>query len=191
MGPSRSDINVKGSGFAYTLEYIQSAYGEAAAAQVLARLSEPSRQTITFALASGWYPVELVGELMAAIRAELERNDPKIIVTVSRESAKATFNRVYKLFFKLGSPAFIVRRVASVWSTIVSAGSLAVVEHGDRHLVVRLTDFAYQNPDYCGQRLLGWFCAPLELSGCELVEAEHTACTAHGAPHCEWRFAWR
>jgi hypothetical protein len=185
-----SGVKIKGSGFAPTLEHIQTVYGEARLEQVLARLPGDGRQTLLNALASGWYPVELVGEFMAAIHAELSSEDPQIIRHISRESAKATFGRIYRLFIKMGTPGFIIRRVASVWRTIVSTGTLAVVDQGDHHLVVRLTEFPYRNPDYCGERLTGWFCAPLELSGCEIIEAEHTACTSRGDPHCEWRFRW-
>jgi hypothetical protein len=54
-----------------------------------------------------------------------------------------------------------------------------------------LTDFPYRNPDYCGQRLRGWFQATLELSWCEITRSSHTACTSTGSPYCEWRFEWK
>ena len=44
---------------------------------------------------------------------------------------------------------------------------------GDKGCGRYASAFAYRNPDYCGQRLLGWFCAPLELSGCEIAAGVH------------------
>jgi hypothetical protein len=184
------DTLIKGSGISNTLTFIKSKYGQVALDEVLAAMPDASRQSISTALATGWYPVEYIGDLISAMKGTIGKGSSDFIYTASTEAAKATFNLIYKVFFKLGSPGYIIGKVASVWRTLVNKGDLAVVEKSDKHIVVRLTDFPYKNSDYCGERLRGWFRAPLELSGCQITEAIHTACTSKGSPYCEWRFRW-
>ncbi len=186
-----SGVTVKGSGIAPTMKYVREQYGDDVAERVFAALPPDVRQALRSPLASRWYPVEHVGELLEALRAHIDGNDPEILFAISRESAKNAFSMIYRVFFKLGSPAFIIGRVSSVWHTLCSKGELNVVEKDDKRIVVRLTDFPYDNPDYCGVRLRGWFHAALEVSGCDITRSEHTTCACKGAPHCEWVFEWR
>lgn len=185
-----SGVQVKGSGIAPTMKFIRKKYGDEKADQVLARLSDEVRRTVTVPLAGTWYPVEHVGELCTAIRAVLSTDTPDCLFEIARESATDAFNLIYRVFFRLGSPAFIVKRVASVWGSLCDSGTLSVADHGSTHLVVRLDEFPYKNPDYCAERLRGWFQAALEVSGCDITTSRHTKCVAHGHECCEWRFEW-
>jgi len=181
---------IKGSGITNTINFVKSKYGTSALEEVLAAMPDPSRQAIASTLATGWYPVEQIGDLLTAMKTTIGKGKPDFLYSVSIDASKATFNLVYKVFFKLGSPSYIISKVTSVWSTLVNKGELKVVDKSDKHIIVRLTDFPYKNTDYCAERLRGWFRAPLELSGCTITEASHTACTSKGAPYCEWKYRW-
>jgi hypothetical protein len=187
----QSGVKIKGSALGNTFKYLKEKHGIEVHDKVVQGIPEQVRKDIVAALPSSWYPVEYVGDLCASIRAVLGPSDPEINFKISRESAKATFNLVYKVFFKLGSPQYIIGKVAAVWSTLADKGSLTIHEKGDKYLVLRLLDFPYRNPEYCAQRLRGWFHAPLELSGCMITESRHTVCTSQGGPYCEWKIAWR
>jgi hypothetical protein len=186
-----SGVNVKGSAIANTMKYLEEKYGKEAVGKIAAALPGQTRDTIMHSLPSSWYPVEIVGDLCEVIQKDLGGSDPDFLFKVSREAAKATFNVFYKVFFKFGSPQFIIGKVASVWSTLATAGRLEIAEKGEKFVVLRLQDFPYKNSRYCSQRLTGWFHAPLELSGCEITESTHTACTSTGSPYCEWRIVWK
>lgn len=185
-----SGVTVKGSGIAPTMKYIREHHGDDAAERIFAALPPDVRQALRSPLASRWYPVEYVGELMKAIQAHMGSDDDTLFA-ISRDSAKSAFSMIYKVFFKLGSPAFIIGRVSSVWGMLCSAGHLSVPEKDNKRLLIRLTGFPYRNPAYCGIRLRGWFHAALEVSGCDITRGEHTMCACNGAPHCEWVFEWR
>ena len=184
-------VTVKGSGLGNTQKYIREKYGQAVLDKVYAAMAEPARTEVAKSLATAWYPVEHIADFIRAIKSVIGPNDQDINFKISNESAKYTFSLIYKVFFKLGSPQFIMGKVSSVWSTLCSGGKLEITDKSDKHLVLRLSDFAYRDPEYCGQRLRGWFQAPLELSGCQIVENRHTACASKGASYCEWRIAWK
>lgn len=186
-----SGVKVKGSGFAHTMEFIRKQYGKDALERVINALPDESRATIASAMPSFMYPVEYVGDFVAAMKKTLAPNDPDFIFRASVESSKATFSIVYKIFIRLGTPGFIIGKVSSVWSTLCTHGKLEVVEKSDKHLVIRLSDFPYRNTDYCDQRLRGWFQGALETSGCRITENIHTTCTSRGGAFCEWRIRWK
>ncbi len=182
-------VKVKGSGFGPTKAAIVKAYGRSRLEGVMGRLPAKLQDEMRSPLASCWYPVEYVGELMEAIKAEFA-GDPDVLYRISLESSKNTFNLAYRIFIKLGTPSFIIGKASNVWSTACNSGRLEVVETGDKYIMVRLSDFGYRNVDYCGERLRGWFQGPLELSGCRNVVGIHTTCVMRGAAHCEWRYQW-
>lgn len=181
---------VKGSSFSVPLQYVAKTYGADRLKKALERLPEQMRSDITRGLPSLWYPVEYVGELTSALRMELGPRDPNFVFQLTTNSAKQTFGAVYKLFIRLGSPEFIVGRIAAVYRTMCDTGELQVIDKQPRQITMRLTGFPYRNPDYCGHQLRGWFQGPLELSGCKIVENVHTICACRGSPHCEWRVRW-
>jgi hypothetical protein len=182
-------VRVKGSGFGPTKNYIAKAFGAQRLESVMMRLPEKTREEFRNPLASCWYPVEYVGDLLTAIKAEFA-GEKDIIYRISLESGKGSFSLAYRLFIKLGTPSFIIGKASNVWSTACDSGKLEVVESREKEIVVRLTGFGYKNPDYCGERLRGWFQAPLELSGCRNVTGEHITCTSRGGACCECRYRW-
>ena len=185
-----SGITVRGSGFVHTLDYLDRTHGAQVTRAILERMPPEARRNARRALATGMYPVEHVSELLAAIRAELAPQDPEINFKVSLAVAKNAFSTLYKVFFKLGRPHFIIKRAAKVWDRMASQGALEVT-HQDRGLVgLRLTDFNYADPEFCAQRLRAWYQAPLELSGCRITLSEHPACRSRGDRLCEWQYRW-
>jgi hypothetical protein len=185
-----SEVLIKGSGISTTLDYIKSRFGQNALDQVLAAMPDSSRQSVTSAVVTGWYPIEHIGDLIDAIKMTVGKGDPYFIYIATTEAAKTTFNFIYKVLFKFGSPAYCIGKVASIWSTMLNRGTLTVVEQSDNHVILRLYNFPYKNRDYCGERLRGWFRAPLELSGCRLTKSIHSACTSRGDDYCEWQYCW-
>ena len=186
-----TQVKVKGSGIGYTKEYIVKKYGKETMDRIMSFLPEDAAATVQNAIPSAWYPIEHMGHLTDGIKRVVGAKERYAVFEISRESAKTTFSTLYKIFFKLGNPSFIMDRVASVWRNMASEGDLSVVERGDKFVVVRLSNFPYRHPDYCGHRLRGWFHAVLELSGCEITKSKHTKCTSNNDSHCEWRFEWK
>jgi hypothetical protein len=186
-----SEVKVKGSGFEYTKKYIVDRYGRETFDRILSQMPAEAARAVDHSIPSSWYPVQYAGDLANGIKRVLGGSQKHPIFEISKEGAKATFSLIYKMFFRLGSPGFILDRVTSVWKNMSTAGELSVVERGDKFVVVRLKNFPYKNPDYCGERLRGWFHATLELSGCDMVKSVHTRCTSNGSDCCEWRFEWK
>lgn len=186
-----SGIKFKGVAFVHTNKYIVKTYGEDTLQRILSFMPEVSRQEVADAAISVWYPVEYASYYLASLQRVLGRGDTQIIFKVSKEAGKEAFSLLYKVFFRLGNPGWVIERAPSIWRTVSTQGFLNVVERDAKHVVVRLTNFDYRDTLFCGERLRALIQAPLELSGCEITESLHTVCVAKGGPYCEWRYTWK
>jgi len=183
-------IQVKGSGFVHTVDYLEKQYGAEVLADILGQMPAGGAKVARRALVMGMYPVEHVGELLDAIKTVLGRDDPEINFKINLAAARASFSTIYKVFFRLGSPGYIIGKAASLFGRFTSKGQLTVVKNEKNLVLLRLTEFGYQHPEFCKHRLRGWYQAPLELSGCRITESSHPRCVLQGDPHCEWRYRW-
>lgn len=185
-----SGIQVKGSGFVHTLDYLEAEYGLEVVQDIYGAMTPEGARTVKRALVMTMYPVEYVGELLDAIKAVLGQQDPEIVYKISLAAAKASFSTLYKIFFRLGRPGYIIGKAASVFDRFTSEGRLEVTESEKKMVSLRLVDFGYQHHGWCNHRLRGWYQAPLELSGCRITESVHHTCVLRGDSHCAWRYRW-
>ncbi|MDF1561490.1 MAG: hypothetical protein P1V51_00520 [Deltaproteobacteria bacterium] len=185
-----SGIQVKGSGFVHTLDYLKAKHGPAAVEAIFAAMSPEAAQTARTALFMTLCPVEHVGEFLDAIKWVLGPDDPEINYKISLASAKQSFSRVYAIFFRLGKPGYIISKAAAVYEKMITQGRLVIVESQKDSVTLRLEGFAYKHPEWCNHRLRGWYQAPLELSGCTIKEAVHHTCVLRGDSNCQWRYRW-
>lgn len=186
-----SGIKFKGVAFVHTNKYIVKTYGENTLQKIISSMPEVSRQEVKDAAISVWYPVEYVSDYLAALQQVLGTKDAQIVFKISKEAGKDAFSLLYKIFFQLGNPGWVIQRAPSIWRTMSTQGSLTIVERDAKHVVVRLIDFDYRDALFCGQRLRALIQAPLELSGCEITESLHTECIANAGHYCEWRYSWK
>lgn len=184
-------IKFNGSGFLNTKTSLLKNHGPEKVERILSTMSTEAQRSARFALASTQYPVEHISEFLAAIKQVLGPDDPELNFKISKQAAKDTFSMLYKLYFKLGKPQAIINKAASIWTNLCNSGRLLVDTPRPRQVVLTLMDFDYIDPEFCGQRLRGWYQAPLELSGCTVTESLHCHCRAFGDSVCRWRFSWR
>jgi hypothetical protein len=109
---------VKGSAVLSTLRYVREKYGEGAVDGILASLPEEDRQAIgTSPLVSAWYPMPVFLRFMEEAERQLGPKDPELARNMGRASAEYGLSTVYKVFFKVGSPEFIIGRATRVFGS--------------------------------------------------------------------------
>lgn len=99
---------------------------------------------------------------------------------LSAEDGLTTLDRI---FFKFGSPDFILARAARVWSTYWDSGQMSVVVSEPGHLEMRVVDFPVPSELVC-QRTRGWIHRAFELMGFR-PEVTHPSCVLRGDPYCQ------
>jgi hypothetical protein len=181
---------VKGTAVRASMRFLQERFGPAGVGPVLEKLDPKHRAELgSGVLDSVWYPMSLLLELMRAAVAVHGEGHPELIREMGRASAEYGVKGVYKVFFKVGSPQFIIGRASRVFSSYYDTGQIRVVESGPGRAVLDLAGFDAGAPEFC-QRILGWMEKTVEMAGARNLEPAHSLCRHRGDEVCRFEGRW-
>jgi hypothetical protein len=181
---------VKGNLVAARPRYVKDNWGDAGYADVLSRLAGEAKATfVGTALPFAWYPFATLAEIDRAIVLGPMGGDVKQMKHFGATVARYDLSTIYKMLLKVGSPAFVLKRVNVVYSTYIRGGGItaATVTKGDARLAMSDGDFPMY---FCEQGVPGWFTAAIELSGGKNAHVTHVECVHRGAKNCAWEATW-
>lgn len=95
---------------------------------------------------------------------------------------------IYRFITFILTPAAMLKKAATIWSTIHSHGVLSVVEQSEGSARVRLTDFPSEEAN-CS-RITGWMEGLGALTGVQNTKVFHGLCMTRHDPACEWLVTW-
>ena len=108
---------------------------------------------------------------------------------MGRQGSDDALTTVYRIFYRLGSPSFIIQRAPLVWKNYYSEGTFVVPKVTAVSAVARVTDLCMPHQGVC-TRISGWIQRTMEHSGGREVRVVHPQCTLAGGPHEEWDVNW-
>jgi hypothetical protein len=114
---------------------------------------------------------------------------PHLHREMGRAAAEYGLTSLYKIFFKVGSPQFVIARGSSVFSRYYSQGRLEIVESKSGHAAVDLVDFPDGAPEFC-ERIRGWMERTMELAGASNLKSAHSLCVHRGDSVCRFEGFW-
>jgi uncharacterized protein (TIGR02265 family) len=180
---------VKGTAVQSSLRYVRERFGEEALEGLLTALPAADRAPLGSVLASSWYPMDAFLRFMQEARRQLSAREPDVVRNMGRASADYGVTGVYKVFFKVGSPQFIISRATRVFSSYYDTGRIAVVESRDGRAVVEVSGLEGSAPEFC-QRILGWMERTIELAGAKGLRSAHSLCVHRGDAVCRFEGDW-
>lgn len=108
--------HIKGSAITARLRYVRELYGEPAVRTVKDALSPVSRARIEQkVMPHDWVDFEVFIELCTEIDRLYGNGDLALCRKLGRYAAEANLPTLYRIFYTLGSPRFILSRAARVW----------------------------------------------------------------------------
>jgi hypothetical protein len=183
-------VQVKGSTLVPRLHYLEARASAEEKRRVLDRLAPGFRERIAKGLMpSEWYAFEDFIALIRAMDQVLGRGDPGFVPELARYAAERSLTTIYKVFYKIGSPEFIVTRAVRVWNQYYSSGRLQVWTLGPKRVKMVLEDFETPAREHC-LSVRGWIERTLEMSGGQNVKVDEVQCRAQGRPVCEFLATW-
>ncbi len=188
-------VTVKGSAITARIRWVREHRGEDGVRATKSALSPELRDLVERRiLPHDWAPFELFVGLSETIDRLFGRGDLELCRELGRYSARVNLPTIYRIFYALGNPAFIVGRAPRVWDVHYSSGRLEseTFKEGDGVEGARLRIVAFRTPHraHC-LAVLGWSELAVELSGGKLVAAEETRCRTRGDDACEIISRWR
>ncbi len=183
-------VEVKGSAITARIRFVRERYGEPEWRRFKAGLPEAVRGPLEAGiLPHVWAPYDLFVELVVAIDHEFGRGDLALCREMGRYSAEVNLPTLYRIFYKLGSPSFILKRAAKLWDLHYSSGAFEVEEMpgGSR---CRIVGFASPHRAHC-LSVMAWAEQSVELSGGRVSGARETRCRTEGGKACEMEILWQ
>jgi predicted hydrocarbon binding protein len=184
------EYQVKGNLIAARPRYVREKWGEAGLRDVASRLSPEARALFESSiLPFTWHPFPVMAAIDAALLDGPMGSDAARMQEFGATIARYDLPTLYKVLFKLGTPSFILKRVAVVYGTYIKGGEMTPLEVTASSARIRLSKGAL--PLYfCAYGVTGWFTAAVEMSGGKDVRAHQSRCVHEGASACEWEASW-
>jgi hypothetical protein len=181
---------VKGRALLDTLGMLRERLGEEALQRAIDTLGPEVRQVLRGkVLASDWFPLDLMTGLVAAAVAPLQDGRDELVRSRAEEVIARHLGGVYQLFIRLGSPEWLITRIASVHETYFRNVEIVPSFRGDRHATVRYVGFCPRHR-IMEPIIVGFYRKALELSGAAEREVRIATSIAAGQGHFELELSW-
>lgn len=184
-------MRIKGSALRSTMNYLREHFRPEEVQKVMEALPSDARAELEKPiLVSSWYEADLLFVVMNKMVTELKQVPEILFPKMGVQSCDDGMNTVYKIFFKMGAPSYMLKFTTQVWSNYYSEGKMRVLASASDSAHVRLEGAQFPDRAMC-LRITGWLRRALELTGAEVTSLTHSACTFEKAPFCEWKASWK
>src|ERR1700730_14472254 len=140
-------VQIKGSAIKETINQIKSRAGEEALQKILGLLDEETRTICEKEIFdSSWYPLDVFTRFLEVEIRVLADGKEEMVTRGSEVVIEKQLRGIYKAFVKLGSPEFVIKRIAAVHATYFQGVPIEVQLQGHNRAVVRYTGLARQHP---------------------------------------------
>jgi len=184
-------VQIKGSAIKETIDQIKSRAGEAAFQRILGLLDEETRKVCEGEVfSSTWYPLDLFTRFLEIEIRVLADGKEEMVTRGSEAVIERQLRGIYKAFVKLGSPEFVIKRIAAVHATYFQGVPIEVQLQGNNRALVKYTGFEKQHR-IMGFAIVGFFKKALEISGAKDVVIYFSIPIEEGKAYSELSIAWR
>jgi hypothetical protein len=182
-------VRIKGTSILDAVEAARKREGEQRMAQIMESLPPRLRQVFDNGiLPTSYYSLDaFVAFLEAGFR--LGGDDERILIKRTEAVVERQLTGLYRVFIKLGSPEFVVRRITTIHQTYFTGIGIDV-ELRDGDARIRYTGFRAQHRliEYV---LIGFYQKALQICGARDVRAQVSVPLADDPPFCEVHVTWQ
>jgi hypothetical protein len=134
------EVMARGTNFVYARDFIQSTYGHAVWEKALAALPpEDASLWKGAALVSGLYPFRAFKAMVAALSKALGKVEDTETARLYEYIAGRSLSTIYKLFFRLAEPSFVIKNYPKLWERFFDSGKVEVPLAEKGHALLKFT----------------------------------------------------
>jgi alkanesulfonate monooxygenase SsuD/methylene tetrahydromethanopterin reductase-like flavin-dependent oxidoreductase (luciferase family) len=183
-------VSIKGTAILETINLIKSRAGEDALQKILALLDEDARALFKSQIfASTWYPLDPFARFLEVEIRVLADGKEEVVTRGAELATERQLRGIYKAFVKLGSPEFVIKRIAAVHATYFEGVPIEVKIVGHGQAVVTYTGFEKQHR-LMGFVIIGFFKKALEVSGAKNVAVRFNIPIEAGKGYADLSISW-
>ncbi len=182
------NAEIKGVGLRGLLKYIKLNYPPGVE-PIIEKLPEAEKKVFDSPiLTSNWYPYAAFGEVLKIMDREMGSGDMRACRKYGESAGGLDLSSIFKVFLKVGSPQFIIKRSDWFWKQYFRPGGMEIAETTDTMVKIRIVNFPIIK-HHCVV-MEGWMEKSLEMSGAKTPKVRELQCISEGAPYCEFICEW-
>lgn len=183
-------VQIKGSAIQETINQIKKRAGEDAFQKILALLDEEARNVLKGEVySSSWYSLDFFTRFLELEIRVLADGKEEMVTRGSEAVVERQLRGIYKTFVRLGSPEFVIKRIAAVHETYFQGVSIEVRLPEKGKAFIKYKGFEKQHR-IMGFAIIGFFKKALEISGAKDVSIYFATPIEEGKGHSELSIAW-
>ena len=192
MSQSSSRLQVRGATVDAAKRYAMRHRGSAEYTAFVDSLEPSERELLEGRVnRSGWYSVPVYSAMITKASEHLAPQTPETFLSEGGAFVLDDgVNSLYRAFFAIARPSFVLRGSALLWSRFFKGSRLTVASSGRRFAKVHIV-----GADFCSKPLcisiVGGMVRSLEHGGAHTVQVDHHRCRSEGGAHCEVHTSWR
>ena len=184
-------LHIKGTAVIDTIKAIKQRAGEGEFERVVAHLDEETKAIYLAPISpSSWYPFDAFVRFLEIDIQETASGNEEALIKRSEAVIERQLHGIYKIFVRLGSPEFIIRRIAAVHATYFDGVQIIAEMKGPNGATIQYVGFASQHR-IIGAVLIGFFRKSLEISGAQDIDVRFSVPIEAGERYCELKLTWR
>jgi hypothetical protein len=164
-------------------------YGDAGWKRVLGELPPEDVKVLEGVGQLGWYEVGIYDRLHESIDRVLGSGDHRTMIELGRYSAEHDLTVTMRLFMRVASPQFLLKRHVDLWRRYQSSGAWTVESEAARRVRLSLTGWASRSEATC-VRLASYMERFLQIVGAHRARITRTKCCSRGDLACEYLIEW-
>jgi hypothetical protein len=184
---------IKGVEFNDAYEYFLKNAGNTGMEKVKAALAPAVRESLFSKgsiLAVEWYDyAAYVNFVFTAVKI-LGNNQPDFLYNMAVYQAQKLYNGPWKLFFKILSPSFVIKKAAQFWRLSYDSGDVTILICTKDHVSFKVTNFPDIPKDHELEQI-PFFEELMRVSNCREPHATHPKCIARGDDCCLFHLDWK
>jgi alkanesulfonate monooxygenase SsuD/methylene tetrahydromethanopterin reductase-like flavin-dependent oxidoreductase (luciferase family) len=183
-------LHIKGTAVLDTFAAIKARAGKETLDKIVARLDDQAKEAFQEPISpSSWYSCDAFARFLEADIQETAGGNEEELIKRAEIVIEKQLSGVYKMFVKLGSPEFVIRRIAAVHATYFDGVQIIPEMKGSNGATIQYVGFSRQHK-ILGFVIIGFFRKALGISGAKRVNAHFTVPIEAGEKFCELALHW-
>jgi hypothetical protein len=180
---------IKGNQINLSKQYLTETFPPEVYSKLFDSLDEETRIRLTTPIfALSWKPEKLFIDLITTADKILGKGDYQLCHDIGRYIAQQSVSTIYKIFIRINTPTFVIKRAPTFWRQLHNHGSLEVTQSSRDHATILLHDEVSHSKAFC-RGLIGFFERILELCGAKNISIT-VRCQPNKNNYCEFNGRW-
>lgn len=183
-------LHIKGTVVLDTMEAIKARAGKDELERIMAQLDQETKEIFQRPISpSSWYSCDAFARFLEADIRETASGNEAELIKRSEAVIEKQLRGIYKMFVRIGSPEFVIRRIAAVHATYFDGVQIIPEMKGPKSATIQYVGFS-RNHRIMGFAIIGFFKRALEISGAKKVDVHFTVPIEAGEKFCELALLW-